>query len=592
MMLTSKIAHKQPPQNFWAFDSEFLVSGRINRPEDVQSVQFSNGKDSYVLECADALKQWLRNHHRIQTLFAFVALPDLGSIEEWLGEGHVKYRQRGSQLIGQITYRGFKAMVYDARPLLQNFGFRRLEDCGKTVGTPKLARPDWLGIRGWQNNDEHKQFVEYAAQDAVITSRIVKWLFDKFRASPELHASAGTLAKHEFSLPKRLIREKKTVILSPLERAVKNICFAGRSEAFYTGYTPNVYYNDVTSLYPSSVVATRALQIVGAKQCAVDEIQISNDLSEKNYGWLEGVFESNNDMWGLPLRGRNNFYATGVIQGLYHTFDLAAAKVTVHHITRAYKPVFSNATGTHEKYADMLLRRLEDKMHDDERMLAKAILNSLSGKIGQSHPLAVTSNFFAYSTILAHSHTIMSQLYSKCNTPILGTDTDSIFTQADMSGRQFELTDGEVSLPVLVDVKGKGDLAMFRSKNYILKAKDEDKPSVYGRHGWVYFIEDYLKLFNGDTKQLTTRQDIKHTLLTRQNEAKKLAKGRWRTKPVTLGLEEIKNLLKADTKRSRTTYDSYELLVQKKSANSNSWAYDEIMALTDDKLGYPRVFLQ
>jgi hypothetical protein len=227
-------------------------------------------------------------------------------------------------------------------------------------------------------------------------------------------------------------------------------------------------------------------------------------------------------------------------------------------------------------------------MSKEEKMLAKAVLNSLTGKLGQSHPIATTSNFFAYNTVLAHSHFIMSKLFDKCPTQVLAMDTDSIFSQSNMKGKYFELTDGEHSIPIKMDVKGWGDLAFFRSKNYIMKTPDGDY--VYGRHGWTYFLEDFLKLFEGNITELTTRKDIKHTLLTREREALKMAKGRWRTKVVTLDLEKIKTLLSADIKRKRVSYDSYGLVMQRKNLSSLAWNYEEIMRMqTDNILGYPRL---
>jgi len=573
-----------------ALDSEFLMSGRVKAPEDVHSVQFSFGSpdSTVVLESAGALKEWLRAHRRLKIVYGFVVLCDLASVEEWLGEGHVSYRYRGSQLIGKIKYGGANVTVYDARPLLQNFGLRRLEDCGRLLGVPKYAKPEWLGLRGWVDEREYAQFLAYAKQDAIISSLIVSWLKEKFGADPALHASAGTLARDEFHLSKRLIRIKKTVVLSPLERMVKNACYAGRSEGFTVGFTPNVVYNDVSSLYPVSLVTTRALHIIDAVPCDTSDLQIDQDVNNKRFGWLEGIFETDNDLWGLPLKGRNNFYANGVIQGFYHTFDLASAKAKIVKIAHAYKPLFVPILKRHKKYCDMLIRRLEGSMSFEEKMFAKAVLNSLTGKLGQSHPIARTSTFFAYSTVLAHSHLIMSKLFDRCSSKVLGMDTDSIFTSEDMSGKHFELTDGEVSIPLRVDVKGKGDLAFFRSKNYILKPRDGEM--VYGRHGWLYFLEDYFKLFDGTLTELYTRKDIKHTLLTREREARKMAKGRWRTKPVKLGLSEIKDLLKADVKRDRSSYDSYQLVIDRKNIDSKSWCYEDLMSVREDVgLGYPRV---
>lgn len=582
---------------FWAFDSEFLHSGRVNRSEDVTTIQFSNGVDTYVVESESDLKRFLHNHEHIKTLYAFVALPDMASIETWLGNKHVTYKKRGGQLTGEIKYRGFKAQCYDVRPMLVNFGLFRLAQCGEVVGTPKLDKPEWLGIRGWQNEDERKQFFAYAGNDAVITSLIVKWLVTKFNADPAIYASAGTLAKDAFDLPKRLERRKKTVILSPLEQAVKNACYAGRNEALYTGYVPSVFYSDAKSLYPVAAVATNALSIIGAVQCGIDEVQITSKLDTQAYGWVEGCFESTNDSWGIPLRGRNNLYVTGKVQGFFNSFDLSAAQVKIHYVTRAYKPVFSNddkSKANMTKYSEMLLKRLENRLSEDEKTLSKAILNSLTGKLGQSKPaLAVTSNFYAYSTILGFSHVILSRLFDMCKltSPVLACDTDSVFSQSDIKGKKFELasTNGEYSLPLLLETKGVGDLVMFRAKNYILKRKDEQKPTVYGRHGWQYFVEDYLKLFDGKVTELRTRQDVKHSLLTRQIEALKLAKGRWFTKPVTLNLDKIKQLVKADTKRNRDDYDSYGLVIARKHQPSKAWHYDEIMSLKENTLGYPPV---
>jgi len=576
---------------FWALDSEFMMSGRANAPEDVHSIQFSVGsiENTVVLESADALASWLRNHARsLHVAYAFVGLPDLASIEEWLGSKHVQYRFRGSQLIGRVKYRGANFTIYDSRPLLQNFGLRTLADCGRVVGYPKLPKPEWLGLRKWQTEGEHKEFLEYARADAVITSRIVKWLFELCGADAQVHASAGTLARDWFTLPKRLRRVKRSVVLPSLERAVKNSCYAGRSEGFTVGYTPSVVYNDVTSLYPCSLVATRSLTIDGAVECQPTELELSNDLNEVHYGWIDGVFEVPNSRWdGLPLRGSNNFYATGIISGFYHTFDLLASHVKVLNVAHAYKPIFSKKrVETHEKYRDMLLKRLEGKQPLNEKMLSKAVLNSLTGKLGQSHPLACTSNFFAYSTVLAHSHYVMSKLFDICPFPVIAMDTDSIFSKTNMKGKRFDLSDGDVSFPLLVGVKGKGDLAFFRSKNYILKPHDGSELLV-GRHGWFYFYEDFLKLFDGVT-ELRTRMDIKHTLLTRQREAKKLAKGRWRTKVVTLDLAKLKDLVKADSKRKRSTYDSLQLVIERRNVDSDAWAYEELMSMKNENpLNFP-----
>jgi len=433
MQLWLSVQKREPLQNllcfvkeyrsFWGFDSEFLASGQANEPSDVHSVQFSDGtpQNTFFIESPEDLKRWLHNHHRIKILYGFVILPDLGSIEEWLGSGCVKYWVRGSQTLGRIKYRGFNAACYDSRPLLQSFGIRKLADAGGIVGYPKLAKPEWLGLRKWKTLEERQNFIKYANADAVITSQIVQWLLKQFNADPRLHASAGTLARDSYSLPKRLPQRKKTVVLSPLEATVKQNCFAGRSEGFRVGYMPNAVYNDVKSLYPVSLSFTHALEIEGIQRCNPNELPLDS-LDTLDYGWLQGVFETENDLWGLPLRGRNNFYATGRITGFFHSFDLAAAKARVIFASHAFKPVLKS-TPLHEKFVESTLNRVEGRLTGAEKMYSKAVLNSLTGKLGQSHPISRTSNFFAYSTILAHSHLLMSRLFDKCQTEVLAMDT-------------------------------------------------------------------------------------------------------------------------------------------------------------------------
>lgn len=568
----------------YAFDSEFLASGRAYAPEDVHTVQFSDGSDSVVLEDAKSLKDWLANHRNIKVLYGFVVLPDLGSVEEWLGSNCVKVHKRGVQTVGLIKYGSTRIRVYDTQAMAKSLGFKNLAQVGDYLGLPKLPKPDWLGLRKWRTEYERQSFLRYARIDAIITAKFAQWLINELKADPMKYASAGTIVKEVFKLPRRL--KGRPIQLSPLEALVKQrATFAGRSEGYATGFTKDVFYNDVSSLYPCSIVATQCLRIKGIQQCDPRDLTISQDLNDLRYGWIEGIFSSDNDLWALPIRAKNNVYVVGnQIYGLYHTFDLSASKAKVLHVLRAWKPIFGDKTFYTRKYADLLALRIDKPLTSEMKHYTKAILNALSGKLGQSHPIASTSNFFAYNTLLAHSHLVMSMLFDKCTSKILAMDTDSIFTHTDMSGKYFDITDGEHTIPINIGVKGKGDLAFFRSKRYILKGEID----AIGAHGWRYFLEDYLKMFNGDITELTTRQDIKHTLLTREREALRMAKGRWRTKPVTLDLAKLKELLTADPKRNRATYDSYQLVMDRKSTPSRAWRYEDLLTMEQNPIGYPQ----
>jgi hypothetical protein len=206
------------------------------------------------------------------------------------------------------------------------------------------------------------------------------------------------------------------------------------------------------------------------------------------------------------------------------------------------------------------------------------------GKLGQSHSEALTTNYPAFSTILAHSHLIMNALFDQCPTPILGMDTDSIFSATDMSGKYGDLTDGELSLPIIMEVKGKGELASFRAKTYMMREKG--KPiRVYGKHAWHYFIEDYFKLWQNPEFPFKTRISVKHTLKTRQKAALKLPLGFWSAKPIELTRGKVCELLKADLKRARRTYDSFSLFERRKSQASEPYVMDDI--LLDPTFHYP-----
>lgn len=336
------------PKQCWGFDSEFLASGRANEPSDVHTIQFSNGRNTVVLENATDLKKWSSNHRTVRKLYGYVILPDMGSVEEWLGR--VEIRKRGIQHIGKIRYGSTCINVYDTQPMAQSFGFRRLADIGDFFGIPKKPKPEWLGLRKWQTQNEYREFLEYAKQDAIITSKFASWLVHYIKADPSKYASAGTLVKEFFQLPKRL--QGRRIQLSPLEAMIRKSTFAGRSEGFRTGFISNVFYNDVSSLYPCSIVATQCLRIDGIESCKPSDLSTTADLNETSYGWIEGIFQTANDLWGLPLRGKNNFYAVGKqIYGIYHTFDIAASKSKILHIIRAWKPTMRQRDFYTRKYA-------------------------------------------------------------------------------------------------------------------------------------------------------------------------------------------------------------------------------------------------
>ena len=83
-------------------------------------------------------------------------------------------------------------------------------------------------------------------------------------------------------------------------------------------------------------------------------------------------------------------------------------------------------------------------------------------------------------------------------------------------------------------------------------------------------------------REMRTRRDVKHTLKTREKEALNLEVGRWLSKPITHGLEKLKDLLKADKKRARETMDSYQLVMDLKNQTSRALTFNEYWNIVGD----------
>ena len=114
---------------------------------------------------------------------------------------------------------------------------------------------------------------------------------------------------------------------------------------------------------------------------------LNSVLEHKNFGWVEGCFEVQNDLWGLPLRGKNVFYLQGKLTGTWHSLDLVAAKAKPLYINHAWEPLFT-PSWQHGKYVKMLMDRLEGRTSQVESLYAKAVLNSLIWQTRAKPPLS------------------------------------------------------------------------------------------------------------------------------------------------------------------------------------------------------------
>lgn len=573
------------------------MSGRANE-DDVHSLQISDGYDrNLIFWNRESFYEWLKKQ-RPRLMYTWSVRPEFGSLMAWelIGAKAYSHDMDRVQRFELTRPDGKKALVLDIQPFFKELGFGSLEKAGRFLSELtnenllKHEKPEYLGKRP-PTETERSYFAEYALQDAKVTARAAEWFNENMigrfmgvkMASRKLKPfhSFGTIAKNYFKLPQVNVRMgRKTLVRVGDQMIHDEATFAGRSEAFVTGYIGPAVYNDVSKLYPVASVATDALRIKGVKPLdSISLARVTNPSDLQPYGWISGLFKTSNDLWGLPVRGlQRNYYVTGVVHGLFHTFDLTAAKAEILETHMAYLPNFREDRAIHDEHAKLVQKCLEKNMPRVEYLFFKGVTNSLSGKLGQSDPISVYSNYPAYSTIVAKAHLIMSELFDKAPKPIYGMDTDSIFSPISMAGRYGELSDlaGQYSVPLIIDEKGRNDeygLIMFRSKHYYL-----NEGSV-AHHAWQPLYEDWLKIVKSLPETAEIRRQVKGTFKTRAAKAKTLQIGRWYIENETMKPDQLVELFSADDKRVRSTNDSYTLARDHKSVGSRALTMTELQKI-------------
>ncbi len=567
----------------WSIDSEYLKEGKKDQ-NDTICVTLSNGtdrrKDNLIFwwDEIDQFIAWLSEHSRIsKVLYTWTLRPEYGSLASWGIPG--EYDEdlgKIQRCVIEIPGTSRTLTILDVQPFYKTMESKErrlgsLEAAGeflseyyKDPSLRKLPKPRDLGER-FPTEEEKPEFRKYALHDAYVTSRAVRFLreemLSKYLENVDFkkYHSFGTIANHFFEFPRLHVKMGRRVILRPNHREIRDqATFAGRSEAFWTGeILGENFYNDMTKQYSVCTIATNALMIEDVGQLADSEIQ---SLSGSNladfeaitgspYGWLKGIFQTDNDLWGLPVRGKErNYYVTGKIPGFFHIYDLLAAKARPIEIWDGFKPKFSESVRLlHNKYADVVTKLIEGKSSDwVEKQFLKGVTNSSTGRLGMDKPApSVTTNFPAYSTIVAKAHLEISKLMDIAPKPILYMDTDSLFTRSPFEGKFGELTDlnGEHTLPVLLGVKGKSDrLYIFRSKHYYQNSDS------WGFHAWKPWYEDWFEIVRTLPTRIEVHVDIKGTFQNRAKKALGLQVGRWYTERRTYELEKLAQLFAGTTR--------------------------------------------
>ena len=164
---------------------------------------------------------------------------------------------------------------------LENVG-RFLSNYYEDASLQKMKMdPTWFGKRRPETEEEWALIDERVRADARITSRAAEFLendlLTRFLSKPKLNRyySWGTITREYFRFPQRYARMGREVIIPQYHKMIHDMAeFAGRNEAFSIGATPSLFYSDVRSLYPVSVVASDALRIVDVEPMTREELNV------------------------------------------------------------------------------------------------------------------------------------------------------------------------------------------------------------------------------------------------------------------------------------------------------------------------------
>jgi hypothetical protein len=476
-----------------------------------------------------------------------------------------------------------------------------------------------FGLRA-PTEEEWPYFCKYGIRDAYINAKAGQWIVEnvvtgwlKSAIPLENLYSWGTVARYYLNLPEvGYVRYRKPDgrLVIGYENAwqfkILKALTAGRSEAFWTGNVGQAYYNDVVSLYPVSLVHTQGLLICNVVLWEGDRTQLEGpitwqkfyEITGSPYGWILGNFSTSDDLWGLMVgAGDQNWCCTGDnFDGmLYHTLRLDAANADVKRANAVLLPVFSESPAFREamRLFENLAQRKMGKQYKDEieKFSIKATMNSATGYVGKSeHGIGLTTNPAAYDTILAESYLLMSQIFHRYHSPkhpIYYTDTDSFFWDEPVEetiaylepypGLPYQIL---ADLPLAIDMKGESrpeGAVIFRGKMYYQSKKS------YACSGWKARRGDFVKIVEGKLREADVQVQISKKWKTRRRDVGRLQVGRWQVQNEKYtvignakGQGNLPMLFRADKKRCRPKYNSYELFLIDEHADSRAWTLDEL----------------
>jgi len=631
--------------NWLGYDTEFVADAREDDPLGVFSLQaWRPGFEIYATrgeEWWEKLGAWCKGVPAQSIyLWGWLALADAGPLITWeypltnkisifnkRGQRILSGKPRGVQDRFSFGFAGKTFHLWDLKPLGSTMGHPSLESMGKFLTT--YFKRDLTKLDACPHNNpahmvtpkgekEAKPFKcpTYAMRDAETTFMFAQYLLEQ-DLNPEIIGTPGALAAKWFQIPKYKTFVGRNVEMDEAEKDLRlEAVYAGRNECFRNGGPYPAHYVDTTSLYPLSMLLSRAPLITGVEQCSIDDIDMKPNLAGDNYGWLQSTHIYTDDkVWSLPIRDENVIYVTGDITNylgkVYATDDLVAGRAQLlDEPSWVERPVFAQRGAPEEaiqnKMLDLYEKRLKGELPPEKAGLAKGAMNALSGLYGMSKPRAGSrTNYYIYAALLARSHLIMSEW---CREVLKnGWEIYGFATDAGVISHPWTRSSSLGDIPYKFSVSKKnghalsGQILYFRAKQYMFLCDDGAVAGAY--HGWRYGHERYEELGEKLARRLGIRapgetiptkrgfedeeisvlqpaedsievfMETKRDLDTRAAVVKALRLGGWVKKTKTLDDKDLVRLFWADRKRNRPMYDSWSAVRSGMWYDSEPWDF-------------------
>jgi len=370
-----------------------------------------------------------------------------------------------------------------------------LASLGKIVQVQKLEKPSWLGKRGWVNEEEKRQFEEYALKDAEICYKSAKMVYDEFGV---FRATCGALAMTIFK--RDFCHVKKFPEYYPEVNEKLRLSYrGGRCEALKRGTnSEKIYYYDVNSMYPFVMVQNDFPYVF-------NRYTHKNSINLDNEGVAHAVVKVEHDFppLGVKRTASDGFeklmFAEGVINDWFTYPELRAVEGA--GVGRTVKVIeafeWSSTFNPFREYIKTFYQKKNEATQSEspKRQLYKIMLNSLYGKFGEyKAPRLLTFDgaeikerkelpsrhkwyhsvvVAAYITSYARLH-LWNLILKAGSDKVYYMDTDSLYTSKPLPS----LVGGELGQ---LKLKGEANpsFAIFvRSKFYVFN--DEIKVKGFG----------------------------------------------------------------------------------------------------------------